>query len=150
MKAISVFLSADTSVAKPVFQAGTSCFRMLPDTVEGSTHFSYVFEHEVAVSQISSGLFPEMHCWVFDEASGWVIDTSAVDQPKQAKEMLGVEWGSEFYPLPSFAVKHKDVEDDLTVYRADRHAIALGLSILRDLHEEIGLSIPMIRRSYGR
>jgi len=149
MKAISVLLSADTSVTKPVFQAVTSCFRMFPDTVEGSTHFSYVFDHATAVAQISSGLFPEMHYWVFDEASGWVIDTSAVDQPTQAKDMLGVEWGKEFSHMPPFAVKHKDIDDDLTVYQADPNAIAVGLNVLRNLHQEIGLNVPMIRRIYG-
>lgn len=150
MKAISVYFTADREVSEPVFQAGTASWRLRPDEFDGFTHFSYQFEITAARRLLAVDILPEMHCWVFDRSTGWVIDLAAVDQPKQAKEMLRVEWGSEYLPIPDFNILHEsDTTQDRVVYHADVDAVRIAFELLTSLHRSIGVSPEYLRKTYG-
>jgi len=151
-KAMSVMLSAPVAEgANPMFQAGTARWRMQPDEVEGNTHFAYKFIKSEAIALLARGFFPEMHCWVYDKASNWIIDMSAPDQPKQAESIIGCQWSPKLLPLPTFEIVQVDsTPQDRFAYQADGFAMQVAFDLIRQFHSEIGISVPNIRREYAK
>ena len=89
------------SGSRAVLQGGSASFPIItPDQDDGerATHFSYIFEPEVAIRRYCLGKLPEMHCWVGLPDSNEIVDMTAGFQPQQARETAGLQyWNPELY-----------------------------------------------------
>jgi hypothetical protein len=93
---LRMYSQFDKDLDKLHIVAGTAQFQMVPDELDDGvspTHYSYIYDDEVAAPLWARNQLPECHCWVQFVYAGevWVCDLTTKYLPELTK-MIGKEW----------------------------------------------------------